>query len=76
MSDELFAWITERAGSPRLIGTMVGGFHTPLVFSEERMAKLAEPLATEHGRQLGQPVRLVHFKSARVLESYCAGQPS
>jgi hypothetical protein len=76
MAGDLFAWITERDGSPKLIVTTVDGFHAPLVFSDEQMAKLAHPLATDHGHRLGQAVRLVHFKPARVLESYDAAQLS
>jgi len=70
IGDELWAWITEVPGAGcSLVGVLMPGVgHTPLVFTSQQSAVRVTPLALAHGEELGQPVRLVHFRAVEQFE--------
>jgi hypothetical protein len=71
IGDELWGWITDTPDGRRsLIGVLMPGVgHTPLVFASQEAATRVTPLALSHGKEVGQPVRLVHFRAVEQFEA-------
>lgn len=63
IDDELWAWITTTSEGRSIVGVLTEFGHTPLVFMRKATALKFEDVARNHGRSLGQPVRLVHFRA-------------
>jgi hypothetical protein len=71
----LYAWVTRtRDGKVSLVGAYMEHLraHTSLTAFSRQTMELMGPLAVSHGQQLGQPIYLVQFTDATVLESYPA----
>jgi hypothetical protein len=75
--DELFAWqVQEPDGRWSLVGAMVGPdlatgltVHTPLIHrNKDLVAQDMKRMAESHARGTGQPLRLVRFSIAEVLQ--------
>jgi len=70
IGDELWAWVTDVPGrGPSLVGVLMPGVgHTPLVFATQERAVKVTRLALAHGKELGQEVRLVHFRAVEKFD--------
>lgn len=68
----LWAWMTKtHNGEWGLIGVLIAGFHTPMVFGIERVAKsdVIRAKAQAHADATGQQVKLMFFKPDGLLEA-------
>jgi hypothetical protein len=71
LPEGLWAWMTLSEGEWVIVGAIIGGMHTPLIFALERIARSRpiRDIAESHALASGQIVRLVRFQADGFLET-------